>query len=75
MTLPIRARLGRMERTVRVFHSFEDAERADEEYYAALKPKECLDILLELVARYRESLGDAAAGFERVHRVVDLSRS
>ena len=62
-----------MEKVLQVFHSFEDAERADEEYYASLAPQERVDILLALIAQYRESLGDAAEGFERVCRVTELS--
>jgi len=65
----------RMERVVAVFDSFEDADRADVEYYATLRPEERLDILLDLIARHRESLGEAAQGFERVHRVTELARS
>jgi hypothetical protein len=57
-----------------VFSSFEEADRADVEYYAALSPEERLSVLLDLVSRYRESLGEAAEGFERVHRVVELAR-
>ncbi len=64
-----------MERVVAVFDSFEDADRADVEYYATLRPEERLDILLDLIARHRESLGEAAQGFERVHRVTELARS
>jgi hypothetical protein len=63
-----------MQRIVRVFQSFEEAEKADEQYYASLTPNERLEILLELVRRQRESLGEAAARFERVYRVVELSR-
>ena len=58
---------------VQVFHSFEDAERAEDEYYACLTPEERLDILLDLIAAYQESLGEAATRFERVCRVTELS--
>ena len=33
-----RAKLSTMERRVQVFRSFEEAERADEEFYASLTP-------------------------------------
>jgi hypothetical protein len=46
-----------------VFHSFADAERADEEYYANLAPQERVDILRDLIDSYRSCLGEAAAGF------------
>jgi hypothetical protein len=63
-----------MERVVRIFDRFEDADAAEAASYAALSSTERLDVLLDLIARYRESLGEAAARFERVHRVVELSR-
>jgi len=63
-----------MEREVRIFDSFEEAERADAEYYAGLTPKERVDILLDLVQSYRRSLG-VADRFERVSRITDLQES
>jgi hypothetical protein len=64
-----------VDRVAQVFRSFEEADRADDQYYADLTPQERLDILLDLVERYRRSLGEAADRFERVYRVVELSRS
>lgn len=64
-----------MDPVVAVFDSFEDADRADVEYYAALRPEERLEILFDLIARHRESLGEAAQRFERVHRVIELAQS
>ena len=64
-----------MERVARVFASFEEADRADDQFYADLTPDARLDLLLELVERHRSSLGEAADRFERVHRIVELSRS
>ena len=58
-----------MEKVVRKFRTFEDAERADREYYASLTPDERMAILLELVQREH---GDASKGLERVYRVVEL---
>ena len=63
-----------MDRGARVFRSFDEADRADEEYYANLSAEERLDVLLEIIERYRSSLGEAADRFERVHRVVELAR-
>jgi len=63
------------ERTGRVFASFEAANEADLEYYAALTPEECLDIQLDIIAAYRESMGEAAQRFERVCRVIELTQS
>ena len=61
-----------MDKVLQVFHSFDDADRADEAYYAGLTPEERVDILLDLVANYRESLGEVARRFEIVYRVVEL---
>src|SRR3954451_12889776 len=63
-----------VERVARVFRSFEEAERADDDYYASLTPEERLDILLAMIERHRSSLGETAERFERVHCVVELSR-
>jgi len=63
------------QRELRVFRGFEAADRADDEYYAALAPEERLEILLDLVAAYRESTGEASTRLERVCRVIELSRS
>ena len=63
-----------MQREAKVFDSFEEAERADAEYYASLTPKDRVDILLELIENYRRSLGPADR-FERVCRVTDLRES
>jgi hypothetical protein len=64
-----------MDKTIRAFGTHAEADRADRSYYASLTPAERLDILLELVANHQESLGEPAKGFERVYRVIELSRS
>jgi hypothetical protein len=64
-----------MDRVARVFDSFEAADRADDQFYAELTPQQRLDILLELSERHRGALGEAANRFERVHRIVELSKS
>ncbi len=63
-----------MERVIRVFDDFAAADEADRWEYASLTPEQRLEILLDLVARYRESFGEAGEGFERVFRVVELSQ-
>lgn len=68
-------KVASVERVVQIFRSFEDAEQADDQFYADLTPEERLDILLELVERHRRALGEAASRFERVHRVVELQDS
>jgi hypothetical protein len=64
-----------MKRELRVFRTFADADRADDAYYASLSPQERVDLLLDLIARYQESLGEAASRLERVCRVVPLAQS
>lgn len=64
----------RVERIVQVFTSFVDADTADDDYYANLTAAERVDVLLELIERYRDSLGEAAERFERVCTVTELPR-
>lgn len=64
-----------MEKVLKVFSSFEEADQADDEYYASLSPQERVDLLLDLLAAYRESLGEAGQRLERVYRIVELSES
>jgi hypothetical protein len=60
---------------LRRFASFEAADAADDAYYASLSPHERLELLLELIARYQESVGAATERLARVHRIVELERS
>ncbi len=64
-----------MERVAQIFTNFDDADRADEEYYASLQPSERVNILLDLIEQHGKTLGDTAQRFERVHRVTELSQS
>ena len=66
---------GPQKRELRVFSSFQEAEEADTAFYASLSPQECLDLVLDIVARHRESMGEAGKRFERVYRVVNLSET
>lgn len=63
-----------MKRVARKFNSFRESEQADRRYYLSLTPEERLDILLDLIAAYRDGLDEAAKGFERVHRIVELPK-
>lgn len=63
-----------MERTVRVFRSFEDAEQADIEELSRMSPQERLDRALALIARHREAQGVAGQGLARVACVVPFGR-
>ena len=60
---------------LRVFSSFGEAEEADSAFYASLTPQERVDLLLDIVARHRESIGETAERFERVYRIIELSQS
>lgn len=63
-----------MEKAIAVHRSFEEAARAEKEYYRALTPRERLEILLELNARWPRR-DDAAPpeGLARVYRIAKLS--
>ena len=61
-----------MERVVRIFRSFEEAERVEREYYASLTPQQRVNLLQEMRAQYLESLGEAGRGFENVCRITKL---
>ncbi len=59
-----------MDKVVRKFGSFAEAEKADREYYRSLTGQQRLDLLLELIASDLEAKGEAEKGFERVYRIV-----
>jgi len=61
-----------VKKTLRVFESFEAADRADAERDASLTPEERIRIVLELHARRHPDA--ASQGFARVCRVVELER-
>jgi hypothetical protein len=62
-----------VEKKVRVFRSFAEADAADVQDYAMLSPEERLRIVIEL--RDRRHPDAAEQGFARVCRVVKLERS
>jgi hypothetical protein len=62
----------RVEKTVRIFTSFEEADEANAQYDAALSPEERLRIVIEL--RDRRHPDAAEQRLERVSRVVELER-
>ena len=61
-------------RVLKVFSSFQEADKADRAFYAHLPPQQRLDILIDLMAQHRESLGETAKRFERVYSVVEFPR-
>jgi hypothetical protein len=65
--------MASVESAVQVFTSFDDADRADDAYYASLTPSERIEILLDLIEQYRRSLGEPSERLERVCCVAQLS--
>ena len=61
-----------MQKTVRVFDSFEEADTADARERAAMSPQERVDIFFEL--RERAHPDAFKQGFARVYRVLELER-
>ncbi len=62
-----------VEKTVRIFTSFEDADKADARSDAAMSSKERVDILIELRDRCHPDAAEQRLA--RVCRVVELERS
>ena len=62
-----------MERVVHIFHSFQEADEADAQFYANLSPEERLKITIEL--RDRRHPDAAEQGLTRVCRITKLERS
>jgi hypothetical protein len=59
---------------VRKFDNFEDADRADREYYWSLTPQERLRIMCELTALGVSSRNDPIPRLARVYRIIELPR-
>lgn len=55
---------------VRMFKSFDEADRADREYYRNLTPEQRLDIFLALLDQPYPGRNRAQERLERVYRVV-----
>lgn len=61
-----------VEKVVRKFRSFKEAEQADVDFYSSLTGEQRLDILLDLI---RQAYGDEVEqGLKRVYRIVKLPR-
>jgi hypothetical protein len=62
-----------MEKTVQIFQSFAEAEKAEKEYYRSLSPQKRIEILLELRDQWRTSKpNESTEGFKRVYRITKL---
>jgi hypothetical protein len=62
-------------KSAKIFNNFEDADRADDEYYMSLSPEKRVDILLELVTRHHKLEYETPQRFARVYRITELSQS
>ena len=65
--------MGAMERVVRVFENFEEADAADARFRAQMTPQERVDIFFAL--RERAYPDAVKQGFARVYRVLELEQS
>jgi hypothetical protein len=63
-----------MEKVIRVFNSFDDAEAADREYYRNLTPEQRLRVLFNIVAEDEAGKDGTQKGFQRVCRVTERRR-
>lgn len=61
-----------MEKTIKTFKSFTEADAEDKRYYHSLSPAQRLNILLTLIAQ-RHQADETAKRFARVYRVVKLA--
>jgi hypothetical protein len=65
-----------MKRTVAIFNSVADADKAEDEYYASLSHDERMEIFLELLGTANGwHTDDASERLERVCRIVKFEES
>jgi hypothetical protein len=60
-----------MEKAARIFHSFAEAGKADDEYYRSLTPEQRLEILFDLV-KSQQPPDEPEPRLERVCRIIKL---
>ena len=70
---PPDGRMENMEKVVRVFDSFEEADGSDAAFRSELTPGQRVDIFFEIRERARNDA--AEPGFARVCRVLELEQS
>ena len=61
---------GAVEKTARIFRSFEEAESAEREYYASLTPQERIEIVNQLRAQRHPDADQQR--LQRVYRITTL---
>jgi uncharacterized protein YdeI (YjbR/CyaY-like superfamily) len=59
-----------VEKAARIFHSFAEADKADDEYYRSLTPEQRLEILFDLVNAQQPDGPEQR--IEKVCRVIKL---
>lgn len=62
-----------MEKVLNVSRSFEEADRADKDYYHGLTPLKRLEILLELNKRWPQTDASTPPRFQRVCKIIKRS--
>jgi hypothetical protein len=62
-----------MDKTIQVFNSFEEAEKANKEYYRSLTPSQRIERLLMLRDQFRPYSNELTEGFKRVYRIIERS--
>lgn len=60
-----------MEKVLRVYESFEEAEAADRAFYRGLTPEARLQILFSIIEDYEAGLNESERRLQRVLRVVE----
>ena len=60
-----------MDRTAKIFHSFEEAEKAETEYWKTLSGDKKLEVLEELRSKYWALTHERKPGFQRVYRIIE----
>jgi len=64
-----------MQRIIRKFRTFREAEEANREYYRQLSPPERLEILFQLRAMALKENDADSERLARVYRITELKRS
>jgi len=59
-----------MKKVIKKFNSFEEAKKAEIEYWKSLEPRKKLEILEEIRLRYMELTSEGKQGFKRVYRII-----
>lgn len=63
-----------VDRIVRKFRTFEEAEQAEREDYRRMSPEERLEILLHLLAHPWQQSDAPSQGLQRVYRIAQLKQ-